>query len=139
MPKLIILYFIDNRSKQKKQWKYSWHFMFSAKGLKPVTKMLLKELHQDCHKFGQVSRWRRNISSSWDVNIKNQVCDISYYYLHFEIRVLKYISVLSRLLDIFIISQKSYQFLSIFILNGVYNNSHSREKEVAWATTNSTN
>ena len=30
--------------------------MFSAKGLKPVTKMLLKELHKDCHKFGQVSR-----------------------------------------------------------------------------------
>ena len=30
--------------------------MFSAKGLKPVTKMLLKKLHQDCHKFEQISR-----------------------------------------------------------------------------------
>ena len=41
------------------------------KKLKSVTKLRLKEVQQDCHKFGQVLRWGRNTSSSSDVNIKN--------------------------------------------------------------------
>ena len=107
--------------------------IFSTKELKSVTKLRLKEVHQDCHKFGQDSRWGRNIPSSSDVDIKNS----SMWYIlllsafwnkgtkrhHSFIYDIKYI----------------YQFLSVFISNGVYNRSLSQEKEVAWATPNSMN
>ena len=48
----------------------------------------------------------------WRLNI--QVCDISYYNLPFETRVLKGISVLSMISYVFINYSKHYQFLSVF-------------------------
>lgn len=43
------------------------------------------------------------------------------------------------ILYIIIVSSNHYQFLSVFILNGVYNKSYPQEKEVALATPNSIN
>lgn len=43
------------------------------------------------------------------------------------------------ILYIIIVSSNHYQFLFVFILNGVYNKSYPQEKEVALATPNSIN
>ena len=74
--------------------------------------------------------------------LKKQVCNTSYYFLHFEARILKGISVLSKILYVFIILSSLKNGISaclIFILNCVYSKSYSQEKEVAWATPNSMN
>ena len=60
---------------------------------------------------------------------KDEVRNISYCFLHFETRLLKGISVLPMVLYTFIVSS-NYQFLPVFILNGVYNKSYSQKRKL---------